>query len=82
VKFKPAKGSPSIRRTTDASDEIIPGQSLSQFSPDSLIPVDEGILAELERDMELQVARTEEDLFLREFQRSDRAGTATVKTQR
>jgi LysM repeat protein len=82
VKFKPAKASPSIRRTTDASNEVAPGQSLSQFVPGSVTPVDDGILAELERDMELQVAQKEEDLFFKEFENADRADTATNQTVR
>lgn len=55
-KFKPAKSSPAIRRTTDASEEESLGNRLSQIAPDELLEIDDGILAELERDLELQVA--------------------------
>lgn len=55
-KFKPAKSGPSIRRTTDADDEESLGKSLSQVPPQDLLEVDDGILAELERDLETQVA--------------------------
>lgn len=55
-KFKPAKASPSIRRTTDASEEEPTGKTLSQRPPHELPEIDDGILAELERDLETQVA--------------------------
>ncbi len=55
-KFKPAKSGPSIRRTTDAGEEESLGKSLSQVPPQDLLEVDDGILAELERDLESQVA--------------------------
>lgn len=55
-KFKPAKSGPSIRRTTDADEEESLGKSLSQVPPQDLLEVDDGILAELERDLETQVA--------------------------
>ena len=55
-KFKPAKTSPAIRRTTDASDEESLGNQLSQVAPSDLLEIDEGVLAELERDLEPQVA--------------------------
>ena len=55
-KFKPAKSGPSIRRTTDAGDEDSLGQSLSQVPPQDLLEVGDGILAELEQDLETQVA--------------------------
>ncbi len=55
-KFKPAKPSPTIRRTTDASDEDSLGNKLSQIPPSDLLEIDEGVLAELERDLEPQVA--------------------------
>ena len=55
-KFKPAKLGPSLRRTTDASEEESLGNSLSQVPPQDLLEVDDGILADLERDMETQVA--------------------------
>ncbi|MBC7820849.1 MAG: LysM peptidoglycan-binding domain-containing protein [Planctomycetaceae bacterium] len=55
-KFKPAKTGPAIRRTTDASDEESLGNKLSQVAPSDLLEVDEGVLAELERDLEPQVA--------------------------
>ncbi len=55
-KFKPAKPSPSIRRTTDASDEESTGKALSQLPPRELPEIDDGILAELERDLESTVA--------------------------
>ncbi len=55
-KFKPAKASPSIRRTTDASEEDPMGKTLSQRPPQELPEIDDGILAELERDLETQVA--------------------------
>ncbi len=55
-KFKPAKSGPSIRRTTDADEEESLGKSLSQVPPQNLLEVDDGILAELERDLEIQVA--------------------------
>ena len=55
-KFKPAKPSPSIRRTTDASVEESTGKTLSQLPPQTLPEIDDGILAELERDLESSVA--------------------------
>lgn len=55
-KFKPAKAGPAIRRTTDADDEESLGKSLSQVPPQDLLEVDDGILAELEKDLETQVA--------------------------
>lgn len=55
-KFKPAKAGPAIRRTTDAGEEDLLGKSLSQVAPLDLLEVDDGILAELERDLETQVA--------------------------
>ena len=55
-KFKPAKPSPSIRRTTDASDEESFDKTLSQLPPRELPEIDDGILAELERDLETSVA--------------------------
>lgn len=55
-KFKPAKSVPSIRRTTDAGDDESLGKTLSQVPPQDLSEIDDGILAELERDLETQVA--------------------------
>lgn len=55
-KFKPAKASPTIRRTTDSSDADSLGNKLSQVAPGDLLEIDEGVLAELERDLEPQVA--------------------------
>lgn len=55
-KFKPAKSGPSIRRTTDASDEEELGKTLSQVPPQELLEIDDGILAELERELETQIA--------------------------
>ncbi len=55
-KFKPAKSSPAVRRTTDASDEEPQENKLSQVAPSDLLEIDEGVLAELERDLEMQIA--------------------------
>ena len=56
-KFKPAKTGPAIRRTTNASgEEEVLGNQLSQIAPSDLLEIDEGVLAELERDLEPQVA--------------------------
>jgi hypothetical protein len=55
-KFKPAKANSSIRRTTDASEEELLDNKLSQVAPSDLLEVDEGVLAELEQDLETQVA--------------------------
>ena len=54
--FKPVKPGPSIRRTTDADEEESLGKTLSQVPPQNLSEVDDGILAELERDLETTVA--------------------------
>ena len=54
-KFKPAKSGPSIRRTTDADEVESLGKTLSQVPPQDLSEIDDGILAELERDLETQV---------------------------
>ena len=54
-KFKPAKSGPSIRRTTDAGEDESLGKTLSQVPPQDLSEIDDGILAELERDLETQV---------------------------
>lgn len=54
-KFKPAKSGPSIRRTTDADETESLGKMLSQIPPRDLSEIDDGILAELERDLETQV---------------------------
>lgn len=55
--FKPAKRGPAIPRTTDASDEEDSlDKSLSQLTPQNVLEVDDGILAELERDLDLPVA--------------------------
>lgn len=55
-KFKPAKSGPSIRRTTDADETDSTGKTLSQLPPRDLSEIDDGILAELESDMETPVA--------------------------
>lgn len=55
-KFKPAKSGPSIRRTTDASENEELGKTLSQVPPQELLEIDDGLLAKLERDLETQVA--------------------------
>lgn len=55
-KFKPAKAGPAIRRTTDADEEEALGKTLSQVPPQELSEIDDGILAELECDLETQVA--------------------------
>ncbi len=55
-KFKPAKTGPAIRRTTDASEEEPLSNKLSQVAPSDLLEIDDGVLAELERDFEPQVA--------------------------
>ncbi len=55
-KFKPAKSVPSIRRTTDADETESLGKTLSQIPPQDLSEIHDGILAELERDMEALVA--------------------------
>jgi LysM repeat protein len=55
-KFKPAKNGSAIRRTTDASDTDSPSQTLSQVAPDDVLEIDEGLLAELERDVEPRLA--------------------------
>ncbi len=54
-KFKPAKSGPSIRRTTDADEVESLGKTLSQVPPQDLPEIDDGLLAELERDLETQV---------------------------
>ena len=56
LKFKPAKAGPAIRRTTDADAEEPLGKTLSQIPPQELLEIDDGLLAELERDLETQVA--------------------------
>jgi LysM domain-containing protein len=48
-KFKPSKISPAIRRSADEEDQL-DGKTLSQSPPEDLLEVDDGILAELERD--------------------------------
>ena len=60
-KFKPAKPSHSIRRTTDGSDEESLGKALSQRPPQELPEIDDGILAELERDFGSPVAEQAAD---------------------
>ncbi|MFM9960971.1 MAG: LysM peptidoglycan-binding domain-containing protein [Planctomycetaceae bacterium] len=60
--FKPARPSQAIRRTTDAGDEADTlGKTLSQVAPNDLVEIDDGILAELERGLEPQVAERPTD---------------------
>lgn len=59
VQFKPSKTSPAIRRSAEA-DAAPSGKSLTQTPPQDLLEVDDGILAELERNTEPQaVAKSE-----------------------
>ena len=53
LKFKPSKSSPTLRRSADAEDEQQPGKALSQVPPGEFTEVDEGLLADLERDFDL-----------------------------
>ena len=53
LKFKPSKLNPALRRSADAEDEQKPGKALSQVLPGEFTEVDEGLLAELERDFDL-----------------------------
>ncbi len=48
-KFKPSRTSPAIRRSADDEDQL-DGKTLSQLPPEDILEVDEGILAELERE--------------------------------
>ena len=61
-KFKPAKPSSALRRTTDASEEESLGKKLSQRAPGDLLEIDDGVLAELEREMEPRVAEKPADV--------------------
>lgn len=61
-KFKPAKAGPAIRRTSDASDDEGLGKTLSQVPPPDVSAVDEGLLAELEADLEPQLAEKPSDV--------------------
>ena len=51
-KFKPSKTGPAIRRSAEADEPQAPLKSLTQIPPQDLLEIDEGILAELERDTE------------------------------
>jgi hypothetical protein len=51
-KFKPSKTGPAIRRSAEADDPQATTKSLTQIPPQDLLEIDEGILAELERDTE------------------------------
>ncbi len=49
-KFKPSRTGPAIRRSAEADEPHAPMKSLTQIPPQDLHEIDEGILAELERD--------------------------------
>ncbi|HLQ46963.1 MAG TPA: hypothetical protein VK137_19625, partial [Planctomycetaceae bacterium] len=53
-KFKPAKPGPTIRRSAD-TDDAPTGKSLTQVPPQDLLEVDDGILAELERETDAEL---------------------------
>ena len=62
LKFKPSKSSPTLRRSADAEEEQQPGKALSQLPPGEFTEIDEGLLAELERDFDLPAPPAEKQV--------------------